>query len=350
MKLKEKEFRIYEGNRPKVLLLGNGLCRAYGGMSWNRLLDEIKDRTVFPHPAHEYVMPMPLKAAMLANNTLARKLRDIIAKRSDADPKKLLRWQNFVHTTSQMRAQICRLLNCGFDYVLTTNYSYEIEASLLGVETLSPYQLSKLMNFYEIDNAQTQFLMNTFNLVNNIPIFHIHGEARKPDSIVLSHYYYGKLLRRCVERLDGTNGSEDNGRGDSPGKSQAFRKNIKDHRPQKIGSWADAFVLGDVYILGFGLDFSEADLWWLIEYKNLHPDICGKTYFFDPKKAAGSTCEYNPSIGCDHADGYISSEQSKLLFLEKIYRVETKDLGVTAHSSSDYQTFYSKAIAEFENM
>lgn len=82
MQIKEKEFNIFAGERPKVLLLGNGLCRAYGGMSWDQLLDEIKDQNAFPHPACEYVMPMPLKAAMLANNTLSKQLRKIVAEDS----------------------------------------------------------------------------------------------------------------------------------------------------------------------------------------------------------------------------------------------------------------------------
>lgn len=346
MKLEEKEFAIFNGKRPKVLLLGNGLCRAYGGMSWDKLLDEIKDQITFSDPARHYVIPMPLKAAMLANNTLSKKLREIVAEvKTDDGQQEKTNWQNFVCTTKEMRNQIRKLVNCGFDYILTTNYSYEIEAALLDKETLLPRDIAKLLNFHEVDNAQKQFLINTFNLVGGTPIWHIHGEARKPDSMVLGHYYYGKLLRRCVARLDGTKNITEEGHTVCSGKEQEFKRNIKKKRPQKIGSWIDAFVLGDAYILEFGMDFSEADLWWLVEYKSNHPDLCGKTTFFEPEKDNPTVCEFDRSSACNKSLGYIPSEQCKHLLLKETYHVDIKSLGVTIRNSSDYQEFYSKAIA-----
>ena len=33
MKTNERTFNIYDGERPRVLLLGNGFNRAYGGIS-----------------------------------------------------------------------------------------------------------------------------------------------------------------------------------------------------------------------------------------------------------------------------------------------------------------------------
>ena len=33
------------------------------------------------------------------------------------------------------------------------------------------------------------------------------------------------------------------------------------------GCWLDSFVLGNVNILGLGMDFSELDLWWLLNRK-----------------------------------------------------------------------------------
>lgn len=73
----EKEYDLGK-RRPQVLFLGNGLCRAYGGMSWNGLLDAIKDKSRYPGEAKNYLMPMPLKAAMLTNNRLAIKLREVV--------------------------------------------------------------------------------------------------------------------------------------------------------------------------------------------------------------------------------------------------------------------------------
>ena len=203
MKIGEREFKIYQGERPKVLLLGNGLCRAFDGMSWDSLLDEIKDKRKYPSDARYYVMPMPLKAAMLTNNNLAKEMRKIVQiKDLENDPGKIS-WSSFTKTTPEMQEFIRRFVETGFDYVLTTNYSYEIEAALIGETELTPTQVLKMMNFHEVEHAQTQFLINTFNLVDTIPVWHIHGEARKPESMIIGSFFYGKLLRRCIERLDG---------------------------------------------------------------------------------------------------------------------------------------------------
>ena len=333
-----------------MLLMGNGLCRAYDGISWDRLLDEIKDKEAFPQPAENYILPMPLKAAMLANNRLSRKLREIVAEGDTGDMRQdKTTWKSFVHTTDKMREQIRRLVNCGFDYVLTTNYSYEIEAALLGEENLTPKKIAGLMHFHEVNNPQTQFLINTFNRVKDTQIWHIHGEARKPGSMILGHYYYGKLLRRCVARLDGTKEISEDKKPAYVGKEKDFSRNFKQKRPQKIGSWIDAFVLGDVYILGFGMDFSEADLWWLIEYKRNHPEFCGKTVFLAPEKSNVSACAYNSKATCPQMKEYIPGEQCKNLLLQETYHVETESLGVTILANEDYKLFYERAIEELES-
>ena len=45
-------------NRPQVLMIGNGLNLAYGGVSWGDLLKDISVRTDIPDDLH---CPMPLK-------------------------------------------------------------------------------------------------------------------------------------------------------------------------------------------------------------------------------------------------------------------------------------------------
>ena len=167
MKIKEKDFEIYKGNRPKVLLLGNGLCRAFGGMSWDDFLDDIKDKELFPLEAKKYNLPMPLKAEMLTNNTLATRMREIV---KDSGTDKKTSWKNFTSTNTEMRNYIRELIFDRFNFVLTTNYSYEIEAGLLNTEVLRPKKIKELMNFTEIERAQTQFMINTFNLIKDIPI------------------------------------------------------------------------------------------------------------------------------------------------------------------------------------
>jgi hypothetical protein len=168
--------------------------------------------------------------------------------------------------------------------------------------------------------------------------------------MILGHYYYGKLLRRCVARIDGTKEITEDKKPAYHGKEKEFTRNIKAKRSQKIGSWIDAFVLGDVYILGFGLDFSEADLWWLIEYKRNHPEFCGETFFFDPEKGNDSTCEYDGTTKCTKLDGHIRANKCRNLLLKETYGVHTETLGITVRNSGDYQAFYEKAVQEIRTM
>lgn len=346
MKKPENEYVITE-KRPQVLFLGNGICRAFGGISWNGLLDKLKDETLYPDSANKYLLPMPLKAAMLTDNRLATKMRNVVKAHDKQNPKvDGYDWSSFVKVTPEMKVHILSLIGKRFDYVLTTNYSYEIEAAIVGQDTLSASQIAKMMHFHEVDHAQTRFLANTFNEVNDIPIWHVHGEARKPDSMIIGSYYYGKLLRRCVERLESSLDTDEEGkkRKSNSTKTAFFKASVKHNKPIKIGSWIDAFVLGDVYILGFGLDFSEADIWWLLEYKANHRDICGSTFFYEPRKDFSNTCINDDKIPCLERSRFIDGDQCKKYLLKNTYGVVTKDLGITASKNEDYVRFNQQAV------
>lgn len=348
MKKPEKEF-VLGKKRPRVLFLGNGLCRSYGGMSWNKLLDELKEKDKYPAEAKNYLMPMPLKAAMLTNNTLASKMRNVVKPHDKQDPKiDGYDWSSFIKATPEMKEHLVRLIRDRFDYVLTTNYSYEIEAALTDRSNLSESQISRIMHFHEVEHAQTQFLVNTFNDADGIPIWHVHGEARKPDSMIIGSYYYGKLLRRCVERLDGSSEPEEEGkkRNSKGSRTSLFKALNKQGKPIRIGSWIDAFVLGDVYMLGFGLDFSESDIWWLLEYKANHCDICGSTFFYEPQSETSNNCVHNAMIPCDKRAQFFDGNQCKTYLLENTYKVKTINFEIAVANNEDYVRFYEKAIQD----
>ncbi|MGL0957632.1 hypothetical protein ABMX86_22250 [Vibrio vulnificus] len=51
-------------------------------------------------------------------------------------------------------------------------------------------------------------------------------------------------------------------------------------------SWVDLFFSGDVHILGFSLDYSETDIWWLLNKRaRFYVDglVNNKVYFYDSK-------------------------------------------------------------------
>ena len=52
-----------------------------------------------------------------------------------------------------------------------------------------------------------------------------------------------------------------------------------DYQPK---SWIDYFLIGDIHIVGLGLDISEMDLWWLINCKKREQLSSGKIFFYEP--------------------------------------------------------------------
>lgn len=335
-KNEEKEFNIFKKERPNVLFLGNGIHRAFGNSSWDDFLDQIKSSTKFTHNSWEYDMPMSLKASMLSENELDKRIRNNIYNNSKNIPFR----NSLFSSTSDERDMINHLVDLGFDYVITTNYSYEIECSFLqkGLFKVGEEKdIARLQNHYEVKKAQSKYLINTFNEVNSKPpIWHIHGEARKPGSIIIGQDKYGRLLSRYIDRLTKSNSWYN-----------SVIYNINNKNPQKIGSWIDAFVLGDVYIIGFGFDFSEIDLWWLLEYKSNFtckndPSYKGNTFFFEPIKNNAYSCIYDSLTKCNNKPIIVSRNDCKLKLME-IYNVKVNpNIGnKNINNNYQYKDFYN---------
>ena len=265
--------------RPKVLLLGNGLNLAYmkQASSWKKLV-----RTGGSGVPDDLVIPLSLEVVLRTKD----RARDFMKEQSRA--------LYGVVDSEELFSSLRALLKAGFDEILTTNYGYELESAALGVPEISEYRLKKIVRS-TTGRVDSRFLLHTYNEVETEGtvnrIWHVHGEAKKPVSMVIDHYQYGSLLNRFVNfyRWRGND-----------------YRTYKDYTEIPKESWLDAFMMGDVYILGQGLDFAEMDLWWLIDRKKLEKNARGRIFFYEPK----SDREY---------DGKIE--------LLKLYGVQTNTLG-----------------------
>ena len=160
--------------------------QAFGGESWAEFLDSINTREDLSCRAGEIDCPAPLKAIIVTgdhvDNAMKKKFSDPIGEGA-LDPS---------------QAEILRaVLAGGFDHILTTNYTYELESAAVYPERLTKSRLLKMQKSTG-GRAEGKYLLHTYM---DIPfgdkqnsVWHIHGEARKPDSVVLGHYYYGNLL------------------------------------------------------------------------------------------------------------------------------------------------------------
>ncbi|MBQ9647730.1 MAG: SIR2 family protein [Oscillospiraceae bacterium] len=304
-----------QGNgRPQVLLLGNGVNRAFGGGSWGRLIRDISCNGSLPEDCVLH-LPMPLRAILVTGDTVGAQLRqagDILyGKLGDPGHVDMLR----------------RLLEMDFDHILTTNFSYELEQAAQPDLQLSDQTLRHMMRHTDARRqAEAKYLFYTYGDLawqgHRTKVWHIHGEGRKPDSMILGHYYYANLLEKISTyvKSEGARWRREQERGETP----------------RIKSWADAFLFGDVYVLGFGFDVSEFDLWWLLNRKKREQAETGKTWFFAPE-------ELSEESGIN--------EKEELL---KVLGVEVRHCGMgRAHGdplerSLGFRAFYERAMDEIE--
>lgn len=300
--------QIEPHKHPQVLLVGNGLNRGCGADSWEKLLEEIEGEQEAPLRSD---CPYPLRATLATNGQVAEWVKahtDDLFGRSNHDLTQLLQ----------------ALLSLKFDDILTTNYSYEIEATAHGNDSVDKAFLKKTcQNIEDGKRVDLKYLLHSCQIISfhghENRIWHIHGETRKPDSIILGHYHYSRMLHRMI----------------------AFSEKRKDEyqRCQRKGtaltlkSRVDSFLLGDVYIIGFGMNFSEFDLWWLLERKNRERANHGKVFFYEPKSD-----EPNSKV-----------ELLKLFGVEVVHCGISNPTGTGDEKNKQYQQFYRKATEDIHH-
>ena len=233
-----------------ILLLGNGINRCFdNGISWDRLLSEMSDNRYTEDSIKSLALPSALKAMLVTGDNTEEAIKSHL--------------DSFSMSIAKAQSELLNsLFEIGFDEVLTTNYTYELEAAALNIESIDFGRIIKLMaHTDEVSKSEGKYLLHTYNKVPAGRIWHIHGELRKPGSMVLDHYKYVGLISKIKELCDKRGGSYTN-------------------NDFVCRSWADSFILGNVFILGFGFDFSETDLWWLLERKKREKSEHGNVVYY----------------------------------------------------------------------
>ena len=245
---------------PNVLLIGNGINRAFGSSSWDSVISAISTGEFESHSIKgEEIkkLPYPLQTMVVSNDSV------------DKGMKLISNTMISCELSVRQKNMLTRLASLPFEAILTTNYSYEIETSLddgfkVKQNCASRYRKSTRKG----NSVQEKFGIFKYNEVADKKIWHIHGEAAHVNSMIMGHYYYGKLLAEIQKRIPGL-----------------FRERAM---AEKRGydftpvSWIDYFLLGNVYIVGMGLDPSEMDIWWLINCKKKDFGNDGKIVFYEP--------------------------------------------------------------------
>lgn len=150
------------------------------------------------------------------------------------------------------------LYELGAKHYITTNYDDAFLRSLQGKYDLTRSQSSRNTEDIYSVRRKTELQDETGR---EATLWHIHGTIEKPKSIMLGLDHYCGYVGRIGDYVKGTY-------------TYTFERNIvkEDSIAKKLSeqsytecSWIELFFSSHVHILGFSLDYSETDLWWLLD-------------------------------------------------------------------------------------
>ena len=303
--MKEDNYKIFDltKKRPNVLLLGNGLT--WKSIPWHKLIKEIKRPEINISNYIELNTEGEFGKFTIPNTILTAATSIII------DKERRNVYERVLPNTFSPNPYLKHLLSLPFDAILTTNYTYELESEILPSYPSLSNETKRKYSFVTRANRDPVYLVHTYNSISPAPdIWHIHGELRRPSSIVLTHDEYAKHVRAITQY--------NTDRGTEYSKTQTA---------MKFKSWVDYMLFGNVHILGLSMDYSEFDLWWLLNRRKREKAPTGKITFYEGNK--------NEEINTKHQ-------------ALKDIGIDVETLGFTIAKPSDYSAFYEKSINAIE--
>lgn len=289
-------------NPPEVLLLGNGLNRLLELDSWEELVSEMSsDPNMVNNPSLDKFKGLSSLLQVYAlepkSKDFSEKIQKILKSIKNNFNNKI---SNADESTKQKIELYSKLCNLDFQSILTTNYDLFVEDFLkkklaqtgIKVKVKREHGRKNVSSQKKRDSLYDfrylQYNRNSkLEQLNEPYIWHIHGNQENPKNIMLDFYSYGtnlsilqsygyhfiKKYMACVKKVVSNTNNE----------SIEFQ-------PE---SWLDYFFLGNIYIVGLGLDADEFELRWLLTYrKRIHniiserleqqcKPIFGNIYFMD---------------------------------------------------------------------
>lgn len=241
-----------------VIFFGNGLNRVSEGLDWGKLIKEVSG------PDYIEGLSNTLQYDIVFLRNKLKYEGDSSVSPEENDFKKGLADEII---KSQKNTQISevyqKLAAMPVEDYITTNYEYCLEDALManGYDNAnesekeqyrfipyikeSVYSLHRCHAFIKKDGAKVKIKR----------IWHIHGEAKNPASIMLGYNHYGSTLGRMADYYNGKDLYK------SLGTLQKRLPSLSTNEPK---SWIDLFYSKNIYIIGYGLDNAEIDIWWLL--------------------------------------------------------------------------------------
>lgn len=281
----------------KTILFGNGLnYLSSSKVTWTELLNKIKKKNIFD--CTNLPNTMTYEKIFLDRNIitsdeliLKKEISEILNKQGSNEFYK-------------------KIIDLNLDNYLTTNYDYafikEVQAQFensniehVNNETVYSIRRHKKVEF---ENFNTKF-------------WQIHGELSAPKSIMLGLDHYCGSVGKIDGYLKGNYSRKFNN-------ILKIYEKIENNSFDEI-SWIELFFNTDVHIFGFGFDFNETDLWWILNKRaRMSKDI----------KMSNTITYYTKGITSD----------KKKLFESFYVKVESYDL-------KNYSEYYNRVIDKIAN-
>ncbi len=223
-----------------AILFGNGINRCFGVKPWKDIVDNMSSKTSFS-----------------TNDNFLNVLTFDCQQIQASKYKKPIDLISVVLNDTRLKGQqlnSCKRLYKEFtdlpiDVYLTTNYSYEIEAAL-GFDTIN----GKIEDNCT-DKREKKSSFKRANDIDEKKVFHIHGEERLKDSICIGLQHYIDNIAVIKGKINSIYSLSNN-------------SNYEDNLKQALkGSWVEHLFFSNLFIVGFGLEKSEIDIWWLLAYR-----------------------------------------------------------------------------------
>lgn len=231
-----------------TILFGNGINRLIPtNISWSQLLDKIKGTNKFK----DDILPNTMIYERIVLQRLT-KTKDILQDEFDVK-------SDIANLLADIIANevYLELFNLRAQHYITTNYDYGFVTSILSLpEILLPIEEYSTEDVYSIRRLKR--IKNSKEAEKNI--WQIHGEIRKPATIMLGLDHYCGSIGKIDNYIKG------NYRYISDGKEiieSSIEQKFKDSSFNN-SSWIELFFTSNIHILGFTFDFSEIDLWWVL--------------------------------------------------------------------------------------
>lgn len=231
-----------------TILFGNGINRLNSSnISWNDVLDKIKGSRSFNDTGlpntmiyERVILEKPNSHEDILNDEFETKL-EIADMMSEIDSHKLY----------------SKMFDLNVQNYLTTNYDYafiksienrkDINFPIFEYSTEDVYSIRRLKRISNTNEKKKHF-------------WQIHGEIKKPATIMLGLDQYTGSLGKIDSYIKGYYRYTKNKERIS---EESIMTKLKTNSFTDV-SWIELFFNSNIHIFGFGLDYAESDIWWLL--------------------------------------------------------------------------------------